>query len=102
MPIIHAQILRHLKVLFLDLIAAAVVVFVENRVLFCYFRVIVFRLDRIDSNILASSTLFLALNFALYFKFRGFVLNLYPQQGHHNPSQLINSSHIWQRFCPIE
>jgi hypothetical protein len=92
--------------LFLNLIAVVVVVvvvvFVENRALFCYFRAVGFRLDCIDSNILDSSTLFVALNFALYFRFRGFVLNLYPQHGHHNPSHMINSSHIWQRFCPIE
>jgi hypothetical protein len=37
----------------------------------------------------------------LYFKFRGLVLNLYPQQGHHNPSHLMNISQIWQRFWPL-
>ena len=44
---------------------------------------------------------FLARNLALYFRFLGFVLNLYPQHGHHNPSHFINISHIWQRFCPL-
>jgi hypothetical protein len=38
--------------------------------------------------------LVLARNLALYFKLRGFVLNLYPQHGHHNPSHFINISHI--------
>jgi hypothetical protein len=38
--------------------------------------------------------LVLARNLALYFKLRGFVLNLYPQQGHHKPSHFIKISHI--------
>jgi hypothetical protein len=41
-----------------------------------------------------SGLLLLALNFALYFKFLGLVLSLYPQQGHHNPSHLMNISQI--------
>jgi hypothetical protein len=39
-----------------------------------------------------------ALNFALYFRFLGFVLSLYPQHGHHNPSHLMKISHIWHLF----
>jgi hypothetical protein len=34
-----------------------------------------------------------ALNFALHFRFLGFILSLCPQQGHHIPSQFINISH---------
>ena len=34
-----------------------------------------------------------ALNFALHFRFLGFILSLCPQQGHQIPSQFINSSH---------
>jgi hypothetical protein len=30
----------------------------------------------------------------LYFKLRGLVLNLYPQQGHQSPSHLMNISQI--------
>jgi hypothetical protein len=41
-----------------------------------------------------SNLLFLALSLALYFRLRGFVLNRYPQQGHHNPSHLMNISQI--------
>ena len=41
-----------------------------------------------------SNLLFFALNFALYFKFRGLVLKRYPQHGHHSPSHLMNISHI--------
>jgi hypothetical protein len=36
----------------------------------------------------------------LYFMFLGRDLNLYPQQGHHNPSHLINIVHIWHLFWP--
>ena len=42
----------------------------------------------------------LAFNFDLYFLFLGLVLNRYPQQGHQNPSHIINTSHTWHRFCP--
>ena len=35
-----------------------------------------------------------ARSFALYFRLRGFVLNLYPQQGHQRPSHLMNISQI--------
>lgn len=41
------------------------------------------------------------LNFALYFKFLGLVLSLYPQHGHQRPSHFRNISHIWHRFCPL-
>ena len=43
--------------------------------------------------ILYSSIFFLVRNLALYFKFRGLVLNLYPQHGHHNPSHFKKISH---------
>jgi len=43
----------------------------------------------------------LDLNFALYFKLRGFVLSRYPQHGHHNPSHVMNISQIWQRRWPV-
>ena len=43
----------------------------------------------------------LSLNFALYFKFRGFVLSLYPQHGHQRPFQFMNISHIWHLFWPL-
>ena len=36
----------------------------------------------------------LARSFALYLRFRGFVLNLYPQHGHQRPSHLMNISQI--------
>jgi len=52
--------------------------------------------------ILYSSIFFLVRNLALYFKFRGLVLNLYPQHGHHNPSHFKKISHTWHRFCPVE
>jgi hypothetical protein len=42
----------------------------------------------------------LARSFALYLRFRGFVLNLYPQQGHQRPSHLMNISQIWHLRCP--
>ena len=45
--------------------------------------------------------LVLALSFALYFKFLGLVLSLYPQHGHQRPSHFINISHIWHLFCPL-
>jgi hypothetical protein len=35
---------------------------------------------------------------SLYLTFRGLVLNLNPQHGHHKPFQLMNISHLWQRF----
>jgi len=35
-----------------------------------------------------------ARSFALYFKFRGLVLNLYPQHGHQRPSHLMKISQI--------
>jgi len=41
------------------------------------------------------------LSFALNSWFLGFVLNIYPQQGHHNLFHLMNISHIWQRLCPL-
>jgi hypothetical protein len=34
--------------------------------------------------------------------FLGFVLSLPPQHGHHNPSHLINNSHVEHLFCPEE
>jgi len=43
----------------------------------------------------------LALNFALYFRFLGFVLSRYPQHGHHSPSHFMKISHIWHRFWPL-
>jgi len=52
---------------------------VENSVLFYYFW-IAFCTGYTDNNILSSSIS--AFNLALYFKLRGFFLNLYPQQGH--------------------
>lgn len=42
----------------------------------------------------------LARSFALYFRFLGFVLSLYPQHGHQRPSHFMKISHIWQRLCP--
>ena len=48
-----------------------------------------------------STLLLLARNFALYFRFLGLVLSLYPQQGHHNPSHLMKISQIWQRLWPL-
>ena len=40
-------------------------------------------------------------NRSLFLVLRGFDLNVRLQQGHHNPSQLINNSHKEQFFCPI-
>jgi len=48
-----------------------------------------------------STLLFLSRNFALYLRFLGLVLNLYPQQGHHNPSHFMKISQIWQRLWPL-
>ena len=45
-----------------------------------------------SASIESASTL--ARNFALYFKLRGFVLNLYQQQGHKSPSHLMKISQI--------
>ena len=42
----------------------------------------------------------LALSLALYFRLRGFVLNLYPQHGHQSPSHLMKISQIWHRLWP--
>jgi len=47
----------------------------------------------IDSLALASAST-RARSFALYFKFRGLVLNLYPQHGHQRPSHLMKISQI--------
>jgi hypothetical protein len=47
----------------------------------------------IDSSALASAFT-RARSFALYFKFRGLVLNRYPQHGHHKPSHLMKISQI--------
>ena len=49
-------------------------------------------IDFASASIESASTL--ARNFALYFKLRGLVLNLYPQQGHQSPSHLMNISQI--------
>jgi hypothetical protein len=49
-------------------------------------------MDFVSASTASASTL--ARSFALYFKLRGFVLNLYPQQGHHKPSHLMNISQI--------
>ena len=40
-------------------------------------------------------------NLSLYAELRGFVLNLNPQQGHHNISHFMNISQGWQRFWPL-
>ncbi len=53
----------------------------------------------IDSASLESAST-LARSLALYFRFRGLVLSLYPQHGHQRPSHLMNISQIWQRLCP--
>ena len=44
---------------------------------------------------------FLAVNFALYFRLRGFVLSLYPQHGQNNPSHFTKISQTWHRFWPV-
>jgi hypothetical protein len=50
---------------------------------------------------LASFIVLSFLNFAFNLGFLGPILNLHPQQGQYNPSHFMNSSHIWQRFCPF-
>jgi hypothetical protein len=42
----------------------------------------------------------LALSFALYFRFLGFVRSLQPQHGR-SPSYLMNISLIWHLFFPL-
>ena len=49
----------------------------------------------------STSFTFLALNFALYFRFLGLVRSLYPQHGHQSPSHFMKISQIWQRFWPL-
>jgi hypothetical protein len=49
---------------------------------------------------LASSIRFCSLNFALNFECPGFVLNLYPQQGHHDSSHFMDKPQLLQRLCP--
>jgi hypothetical protein len=44
---------------------------------------------------------FLESNLVLYFIFLGLVLNLFPQHGQNRPSHSKNTSHTWQRFCPV-
>jgi hypothetical protein len=75
----------------------------------CFFKTINYNsihdgLGRVSYSIftfLACSIRFCSLNFALYLECLGFVLNLYPQQGHHNPSHFMNKSHWLQRLCPL-
>ena len=38
---------------------------------------------------------------AILLKRLGLDLNLYPQQGHHNPSRLMNKLQCPQRLCPF-
>lgn len=45
--------------------------------------------------------IFLAIrNFSLYFVVLGVTLNLKPQQGHVNPSQIMKRLHLKHLFCP--
>jgi len=63
-------------------------------------KVSIVRYDLFDLLLMSFSSLDLW-NFSFSALFRGVVLNLYPQQGHHIPSHRINISHTWHRFWPF-